>query len=127
MVHVHNTFPLISASVLYACRDAAVPVVTTLHNYRLMCAPGDFMRQGAVCHDCMGKLPLPGAVHGCYRDSRAATVPIVVANVAHRKAWRSLVSAYVFISAAQRDLHRSLDLPSSRVFVRHNMIPYRRR
>ena len=125
VVHVHNTFPLVSASVLYACRDASVPVATTLHNYRLMCAPGDFMRDGAVCHDCMGRLPLSAAVHGCYRGSRAATAPLVVANVAHRKAWRSLVSAYVFISAAQRDLHRALDLPASRVFVRHNMIPYR--
>ena len=125
VVHVHNTFPLVSAAVLYACRDASVPVVTTLHNYRLMCAPGDFMRAGAVCHDCMGKLPVAAAVHGCYRGSRAATAPLVVANVAHRKAWRSLVSAYVFISAAQRDLHRALDLPASRVFVRHNMIPYR--
>jgi glycosyltransferase involved in cell wall biosynthesis len=48
----------------------------------------------------------------------------VVANVAHRKAWRSLVSAYVFISAAQRDLHAALGLPADRVFVRHNMIPY---
>ena len=125
VVHVHNTFPLVSAAVLYACRDASVPVVATIHNYRLMCASGNFVRQGAVCHDCMGKLPVRGAVHGCYRGSRAATAPLVVATVAHRKAWRSLVSAYVFISAAQRDLHLALNLPSSRVFVRHNMIPYR--
>jgi len=125
IVHVHNTFPLVSAAVLYACRDASVPVVATIHNYRLVCASGDLMRQGEVCHDCIHKLPVRGAVHGCYRGSRAATVPLVVANVAHRKAWRSLVSAYVFISAAQRDLHRALNLPPSRVFVRHNMIPYR--
>ena len=70
--------------------------------------------------------PLPGVLHGCYRGSRAATAPLVVANVAHRKAWRSLVSAYVFISAAQRDLHGGLGLPADRVFVRHNMIPYQR-
>ena len=125
IVHVHNTFPLVSAAVLYACRDACVPVVATIHNYRLLCASGDFMRQGAVCHDCLHKLPFLGAVHGCYRGSRAATAPLVLANIAHRKAWRSLVSAYVFLSAAQRDLHLALNLPSSRVFVRHNMIPYR--
>ena len=125
IVHVHNTFPLIGAAALYACRDASVPVVATIHNYRLMCPTGDFMRQGAICHDCMHGLPVPGAVHGCYRGSRAATAPLVVATVTHRKAWRSLVSAYVFISAAQRDLHLALNLPSGRVFVRHNMIPYR--
>jgi glycosyltransferase involved in cell wall biosynthesis len=125
VVHVHNTFPLLSGAVLYACRDASVPIVTTLHNYRLVCAPGDLLRNGTVCHDCTHRLPLPGVVHGCYRGSRAATAPLVAANIAHRKAWRSLVAAYVFISAAQRDLHLGLNLPASRVFVRHNMIPYR--
>ncbi len=123
VVHVHNTFPLLSASVLYACRDTAVPVVATIHNYRLVCASGDFLRDGTVCHDCLHRLPVPGALHGCYRGSRVATVPLVVANVAHRKAWSSLVSAYVFISAAQRDLHDGLGLPQDRVFVKHNMIP----
>ncbi len=124
VVHVHNTFPLLSASVLYACRDAAVPVVATIHNYRLVCASGVLFRQGTVCHDCLHHLPIPGVLHGCYRGSRVATAPLVVANVAHRKAWRALVSAYVFISAAQRDLHGGLGLPQDRVFVRHNMIPY---
>jgi glycosyltransferase involved in cell wall biosynthesis len=123
VAHVHNTFPLLSASVLYACRDAGVPVVTTLHNYRLVCASGDLFRQGATCHDCMHHPPVAGVLHGCYRGSRAATAPLVIANVAHRRAWRSLVSAYVFISAAQRDLHAGLRLPPERVFVRHNMIP----
>ena len=42
VVHIHNTFPLLSPSVLYACRDAGVPVVVTLHNYKLLCASGDF-------------------------------------------------------------------------------------
>lgn len=125
VVHVHNTFPLLSASILYACRDAAVPVVFTVHNYKLVCASGDFFRDGTVCHDCTRHLPVAGVRHGCYRDSRAATAPVALANVAHRKAWRTLVSAYIFISAAQRDLHDGLGLPPERAFVRHNMIPRR--
>jgi glycosyltransferase involved in cell wall biosynthesis len=125
VVHLHNTFPLLSSSVLYACRDASAPVVATIHNYRLACVGGDFLRQGAICHDCQGRLPLPGAWHGCYRGSRAATAPLVAATVAHRKAWRSLVAAYIFISAAQRDLLGGLGLPADRMFVRHNLVPYR--
>jgi glycosyltransferase involved in cell wall biosynthesis len=125
VVHVHNTFPLLSASVLYACRDARVPVVVTLHNYKLACASGDFFRAGAVCHDCAAG-NLAGAMrHGCYRNSRAATAPVALAAVAHRRAWRTLVAAYACISAAQRDLLRGLELPVQRVFVRHNMIPAR--
>jgi len=125
VVHVHNTFPLLSSAVLYACRDSGVPVVATIHNYKLACASGDFFRQGAVCHDCAQGLPVKGALRGCYRDSRAATAPVAVAMTAHRPAWRSLVSAYIFISAAQRDLLAGLRLPADRVFVRHNLIPHR--
>jgi glycosyltransferase involved in cell wall biosynthesis len=127
VVHVHNTFPLLSSSVLYACRDAGIPVVATVHNYKLACASGDFFRDGAVCHDCARGLPVAAAVRGCYRDSRVATAPVVLAMTAHRPAWKSLVSAYVFISAAQRDLLAGLGLAPDRVFVRHNLIPGRDR
>ncbi|MGH3280657.1 MAG: glycosyltransferase, partial [Trebonia sp.] len=125
VVHVHNTFPLLSASVLYACRSAGVPVVATIHNYKLACASGDFFRNGAVCHDCAGGPPAGALRHGCYRESRAATAPVALALVAHRRAWRTMVSAYACISAAQRDLLRGVGLPADRVFVRHNMIPAR--
>jgi glycosyltransferase involved in cell wall biosynthesis len=125
VVHLHNTFPLLSASVLYACRDESVPVVATIHNYKLACASGDFFRDGVVCHDCSGRLPGPALRHGCYRGSLPATAPVALAMTAHRQAWRSLVSAYAFISAAQRDLLGEVGLPQERVFVRHNLIPAR--
>lgn len=125
VVHVHNTFPLLSAAVLYACRDAGVPVVATIHNYKPACPSGDFFRAGAVCHACADGLPLPALRHGCYRGSRAATAPVVLASVAHRHAWRSMVAAYIFISASQRDLLRGYGFPRDRAFVRHNLIPAR--
>jgi glycosyltransferase involved in cell wall biosynthesis len=125
VVHVHNTFPLLSPAVLYACRDARVPVIATIHNYKLACLSGDFFRDGAVCHDCAGGLPAKGALRGCYRGSRAATAPVALATTVHRRAWRSMVAAYIFISASQRDLLASLELPSGRVFVRHNLVPAR--
>lgn len=127
VVHVHNTFPLLSASVLYACRDARVPVVATMHNYRLACANGSFFRRGTVCHDCAHGLPVRGVLHGCYRESQAATAPVALAMTLHRQAWRSLVSAYVFVSASQRDLLEGSGLAPDRVFVRHNLIPRRSR
>jgi glycosyltransferase involved in cell wall biosynthesis len=125
VVHVHNTFPLLSSSVLYACRDAAVPVVATLHNYKLACASGDFFRQGAVCHDCANGSPVPAVLRGCYRDSRLATAPLALSTALHRTAWRSLVSAYILISKSQASLLTGLQLPADRVFVRDNLIPRR--
>lgn len=122
VLHVHNTFPLLSPSVLLAARDAGVPVVATVHNYKLLCASGDFFREGQVCHSCRSGTVLPALQHGCYRSSRLATVPVVGGLVANRQLWRELVSAYVFISASQRDLMSSLELPEERVFVKHNFV-----
>ncbi len=123
LVHVHNTFPLLSSAVLYVCHGAGVPVVATVHNYKLECASGDFFRGGAVCHDCAGTLPGRAVIRGCYRESRAATVPVALAMSAHRRAWRSMVSAYIFLSAAQRDLLAGLRLDHNRIFIRYNLVP----
>ena len=63
IVHVHNTVPLISPSVYSACRDANVPVVKTLHSYKLIC-PGTYLyRDGKICEDCLPKsIKYPSAV-----------------------------------------------------------------
>ncbi len=122
VVHVHNLFPMISPSVLHACRRHLVPAVVTLHNYRPICPSGDLFRDGAICHDCVGRAPFPSVLHGCYRDSAAATLPLAIANVVTRGTWKTLPSAYIFISAAQRELFSSLDLPKERCFVKHNLV-----
>jgi glycosyltransferase involved in cell wall biosynthesis len=123
VVHVHNTFPMLTPSVLYGCRDAGVPVVATVHNYRLVCAAGPLFRDGKPCHDCLDGRVLPSVRHGCYRGSRAATVPLALEKKLHGNAWRDLVSAFVFISAAQRDLMTGMGLSPERAFVKHNLVP----
>lgn len=124
VAHLHNTFPLLSPSVLYACRDAGVPVVFTLHNYRMMCASGDFFRDGAVCLECVDGRTLPALKHRCFRGSALATVPAVITTRAHRSGWRNLVSAYIFVSDAQRRLLEPMALDPERVFVKPNLVPY---
>ena len=53
VVHVHNTLPLVTPAVYYACNDAEIPVVLTLHNYRLLCSNAYFFRAGKVCEECL--------------------------------------------------------------------------
>jgi hypothetical protein len=73
LVHFHNTFPLVSPAAYYAARAEGIPVVQSLHNYRLLCPNALFFRDGHACEDCLGKFtPWPGVVHACYRANRAA-------------------------------------------------------
>ena len=74
IVHVHNTFPVISPAAYYAAKEEGIPLVQTLHNYRPLCPAATLFRDGHVCEDCVGKrVPWPGVAHGCYRGSRLAT------------------------------------------------------
>jgi glycosyltransferase involved in cell wall biosynthesis len=123
VVHIHNIFPLITPSILYACRDASIPVVATLHNYKLGCASGTFFRDGKVCHDCMRGSSFPALAHGCYRGSPTLTAPVVFGSWLHATAWRTMITAYIFISGAQRVLLAPVGLPTDRSFVRHNFVP----
>ncbi|MBL7502679.1 glycosyltransferase [Frankia sp. CNm7] len=91
VVHLHNVFPLLSPWVIRTARAAGVPVVQTVHNYRHTCVGGNRYRDGSTCDDCLGSLlPLPAVRHGCYRESRLQTLPMVVSAVAHRSTWRSV-------------------------------------
>lgn len=124
VVHFHNLFPLLSPSVLSACRRSRVPSVITLHNYRQICVGGTLFRTGATCRECVDHgHPLPGVRHGCYRNSSLATVPYALSSVANRRLWQTVPSAYIFLSEAQRREFEPLGLPSWRSFVKANLVP----
>ncbi|MFB7609311.1 glycosyltransferase [Streptomyces gardneri] len=124
VVHVHNVFPLLSPAVLAACADAGVPVVATLHNYTQVCPPGTLHRDGRPCTECVGSATaLPAVRHGCYRNSRLATVPLAVSLSVNRRRWWSGVERFFCISAAQRDVLVRSGMPAERLVVKHNFVP----
>ncbi|MDT0614342.1 glycosyltransferase [Streptomyces lancefieldiae] len=124
VVHVHNVFPLLSPAVLASCADAGVPVVATLHNYTQVCPPGTLHRDGRPCTECVGSAAsLPAVRHGCYRNSRLATVPLAVSLSVNRRRWWSGVDRFFCISAAQRDVLVRSGMPAERLAVKHNFVP----
>lgn len=123
VVHVHNTFPLLSWAVAQACADAGVPAVATLHNFRLVCAAGTFYRSGRICTDCADGSSLPAVRHGCYRDSRAASVPLAASTALHRRRSWTGVDPMLCLSEAQRRLLVAAGVPPERIRVKHNFVP----
>ncbi|MEV0320204.1 glycosyltransferase family 4 protein [Streptomyces sp. NPDC050658] len=124
VVHIHNVFPLLSPAVLAACADEGVPAVATLHNYTQVCPPGTLHRDGRACTECVGsKASLPAVRHGCYRNSRLATVPLAVSQTVNRRRWWSGVERFFCISGAQRDVLVRSGMPPERLVVKHNFVP----
>ena len=125
VVHFHNTLPLISPAGYYAARAEGVPVIQTLHNYRLLCPVALFFRDGRVCEDCMGKaVPWPGVVHECYRGSRAASGVIATMLTVHRvmRTWTEMVDVYVALTEFARSKFIEGGLPAGKIVVKPNFV-----
>jgi len=125
VVHVHNTFPLLSPSIFHSIGHRAARVLT-LHNYRLFCPAAIPMRAGRVCTDCLDSRSVwPSLQHGCYRNSRSATLPLA-ANVAlHRNlgTWTQQVDAFIALTEFQRERMVEAGLPANLVHVKPNFYP----
>ena len=126
VMHVHNTFPLISPSAYWAADNAGVPVVQTLHNFRLLCPQAMHLRDGKVCEDCTGSLPWRGAVRGCYRDSIPQSMVLAAMLTLHRTlgTYRSKVSRYIALNEFCREKFVAGGLPSGRIVVKPNFVDF---
>lgn len=125
VAHFHNTFLRISPAAYYACKDTGIPVIQTLHNYRLLCPNAVFFRDGHVCEDCLGKLvPWPGVLHRCYRDSRAATGAVAAMLVVHRllRTWERTVDVFIALTEFARQKFIEGGLPADRIVVKPNSV-----
>jgi glycosyltransferase involved in cell wall biosynthesis len=124
LAHFHNTFPLISPSAYYACHRARVPVVQTLHNYRLFCPAGTFFRSGGICEECLEHSLWHSVKHGCYRDSCAGTAAVALMLAAHRTfgTWKNAVNCFIAVSEFVRGKFVAGGLPPCRVFLKPNFV-----
>lgn len=125
VMHCHNTFPLISPAAYYAARSEGIPVVQTLHNFRLLCVGGLLLADDkANQHDLRSLVPWRGVWRGDYRDSRAASAVVAAMSVIHRLAgtWRNLVDRYVVLSEQARNVFADGGLPSRKLVLKRNFV-----
>jgi glycosyltransferase involved in cell wall biosynthesis len=124
VAHFHNTFPLISPSAYYACRQAGIPVVQTLHNYRLFCPNASFFRAGRPCEECLDHGLARSVRYGCYRGSRSASAVVASMLSVHRllRTWADAVDRYVVLSSFARDKFIQAGLPASKMIVKPNFL-----
>ena len=125
LMHCTNTFPLISPSVYYAAKREGIPVIQSLHNYRLLCPNALFLRDGKPCESCLGKsIPLPAILHGCYRDSRVASAGVAALVTFHRlmRTWTRVVDKYFVLTEFARDKFIQGGLAADKMVIKPNFV-----
>jgi glycosyltransferase involved in cell wall biosynthesis len=141
VVHCHNTFPRISPSIYWACANAGIPVVQTLHNYRLLClnaylfrfhrestgseAPDATYGAGEVCHLCaQRKWKWPGIRYRCYRNRRSGSAVVALMLGIHHLlgTWTRKIDRYIVLTEFQRQLFLQQGWPADRFVIKSNPI-----
>ncbi|HJV86995.1 MAG TPA: glycosyltransferase family 4 protein [Noviherbaspirillum sp.] len=124
VIHVHNTFPLISPSLYWAASKHDVPVVQTLHNFRLLCPQAIFLRDGKICEDCVGRLPWRAVTRKCYRGSAVQSAVITTMLATHRAigTYRERVTRYIALNRFARDKYIEGGLPAERFRIKPNFV-----
>jgi glycosyltransferase involved in cell wall biosynthesis len=72
LIHVHNVYPSLGASVHQLCRAREIPLVMTVHNHRLRCPNGYCFTEGEICHRCTGGNHVHAVLHECFPSRKQA-------------------------------------------------------
>ena len=124
LIHSHNTFPLISPSLYSVATRLNVPVIQTLHNFRLICPQATLLRKGVHCEDCVGHLPWRAIVHRCYRNSLSQSAVSSSMIMLHRllRTWHTKVTRYIVLNQLCRDKFIAGGFPFDLLRIKPNFV-----
>ncbi len=124
VVHFHNTFYMLTPAVYQACLDHRMPVVQSLHNFRLMCSNALFFRNNQVCEDCVSLSLWEGIRHRCYRNSFLLTA--FVAKMLHRtrckRIWQQQIHRYITATEFTRQKYIQFGIPAEKIAVKPHFV-----
>ncbi|WP_439489762.1 glycosyltransferase family 4 protein [Algoriphagus sp.] len=127
VIHVHNFFHIASPSIFYAASRYQVPVVMTLHNFRLICPSATLQYQGQVYEKSIHQIfPFDAIRKGVYRNSRVQTALVTCTTGIHKLlgTWKTKVAAYIVLTefAKNKIMHSSLKLSEKQLITKPNFV-----
>ena len=127
VVHVHNFLPILTPSIFTACKEQGIPVILTLHNFRLLCSNGLLYRDEAICEKCITKKwALPAIQHGCYQESKLKSVFPVLSNGLHSSldTWAKQIDKVIFLTEFSKEifLRSHIRFKPSQIEIKPNFV-----
>ena len=127
VIHIHNLFYVASPAILNTARRLGVPVVMTLHNYRLLCINAQLLRNKKPCELCVhSTFPWAGLRHRCFGDSYFKSLQVGLITSTHKLlgTWQQGVARYLCLTpfAQAKILDSSLQLRPEQVLLKPNFV-----
>lgn len=124
IAHCQNLFPTLGPGVLDGLERCNTPYVRHVRNYRVRCLSGDSWRKSAKCVECQTAAQgWAGVAHGCYRDSRIASLGgLIYARRDSRATGRYRPDAYIFVSKFLSETLAETITPNAPGYVKANSV-----
>lgn len=127
VIHVHNFFPIASPSIFYTADKYHIPVIMTLHNYRLICPNALLYTNGEICTKCINQpFAFHGVIQGCYRESKIQTFVLALMSSIHNNihTWHNKVERFIALTqfAQTTLLHSSLKIDAKQLVIKPNFV-----
>jgi glycosyltransferase involved in cell wall biosynthesis len=126
IVHCHNIHYRVSVSIYWLCKRLKVPVVQTLHNFRLGCAQARFFRDGKPCEQCLQTWlrHLPSIYHRCFQRSALKSLALSTSTWLHYwdGTYSDAVNTYISLSEFASKLHVKLGIPIKKIVIKPNCV-----
>jgi len=122
VAHIHNVFIAMSPSLYDALSEEQVPIVQTLHSYRLFCPKGVLFRDAKVCEECISHGLRRAVIYRCWRGSLFATLLFlrILKVYSSRKIFQEKIDAYIVLSEFSKNKFVAAGLSPDRIFVKPN-------
>lgn len=123
IIHCHNFFPLISPGLHLLAKEMNIPIVQTIHNYRLFCSNGFFWKKNSKCQKCLNN-NYWGVFHKCYKNSSIGSYIVKKFQDASikNKYWIDSVTLFFVLSNYAKNIFIQNGIPKDKLYVKPNFI-----
>ncbi len=117
VVHLHNIYHQLSPSILLPLKKHGIPVVMTLHDFKLLCPNYTFMRGEKPCEECSGKHFHRAVRHRCVKNSYLKSAVSALEMYVHRlgRFYTDMVDRFIALSRFSQQKLIQYGLPSEKV------------
>jgi len=96
--HLHSIYYHISPSILHELKKRRIPMVMTLHDYKMVCASYSMLSNGKPCEACRGGKYFKAIKHRCLRSSITKSALAALEMYLHHKILDIYNNVSIFIS-----------------------------
>lgn len=119
IAHVHLLYHHLSPSVLVALKNAGIPVVLTIHDWKLLCPSYTLFTQGQPCTRCMGGHYGQATAHRCIRNELLPSVLASLEAFFHhaKKYYEEYIDALVAPSHFVKEMFVHFGWPAEKITI----------